>query len=196
MKCQTPICQQTECLITNRLNYRESSHYDVWVFSPLDITADCLSHLALVIYTQECTHACIRTYVYACMNTCTQAYTQIFSLQNQLTTKQLFMYRVPISDWQRDVGIYKMTPTWYWVEPARRHADFDCVTNHQQLFVKYALQWRHNERNGCSNHQPHHRLPNRLFRRRPKKTSELRVTGLLEGFPAQRASNAENVSIW
>ena len=36
-----------------------------------------------------------------------------------------------------------------------------------------------------------------------KKTSKLRVTGLCEGnapvtgeFPAQRASNAENVSIW
>ena len=42
-----------------------------------------------------------------------------------------------------------------------------------------------------------------LFRRRSKKTSKLRVTGLCEGnspvtgeFPTQRASNAENVSIW
>ena len=40
-------------------------------------------------------------------------------------------------------------------------------------------------------------------RRRPKKASKLRVTGLCVGnspvtgeFPAQRASNAENVSIW
>ena len=44
---------------------------------------------------------------------------------------------------------------------------------------------------------------NRLFRRRSKKTSKLRVTGLCAGnspgtgeFPAQMASNAENVSIW
>ena len=42
-----------------------------------------------------------------------------------------------------------------------------------------------------------------LFRRRSKKTSKLRVTGLCEGnspvtgeVPTQRASNAENVSIW
>ena len=42
-----------------------------------------------------------------------------------------------------------------------------------------------------------------LFRSRSKKTSKLRATGLCEGnspvtdkFPAQRASNAENVSIW
>ena len=65
------------------------------------------------------------------------------------------------------------------------------------------LQWRHNEHDGVSNHQPHDCLLNRLFRRRWKKISKLRVTGLCAGnspvnseFPAQRASNAENVSIW
>ena len=67
----------------------------------------------------------------------------------------------------------------------------------------YTLQWRHNERDGVSNHRRHDCLFNRLFRRRSKKTSKLRVTGLCEGnspvtgeFPAQRTSNAENVSIW
>ena len=65
------------------------------------------------------------------------------------------------------------------------------------------LQWRHNERDGVSNHQPHDCLLKRFFRRRSKKTSKLRVTGLCEGnspvtgkFPAQRASTVENVSIW
>ena len=65
------------------------------------------------------------------------------------------------------------------------------------------LQWRHNERDGVSSHQPHDCLPNRLFRRRSKKTPKPRVTGLCEGnlpvtgeFPAQMASYAENVSIW
>ena len=43
------------------------------------------------------------------------------------------------------------------------------------------LQWRHNGRAGVSNHQPHHCLFNRLFRRRSKKTSKLRVTGLCAG---------------
>ena len=50
---------------------------------------------------------------------------------------------------------------------------------------------------GVSNHQLHDCLLNRLFRRRSKKTSKLRVTGLCEGnspvtgeFPAQ-TSNAE-----
>ena len=64
-------------------------------------------------------------------------------------------------------------------------------------------QWRRNEPDGVSNHQPHDCLLNRLFRRRSKKTSKLRVTGLCAEnspvtgeFPAQRASNAENVSIW
>ena len=66
-----------------------------------------------------------------------------------------------------------------------------------------SLQWRHDERDGVSNHQSHDRLLKRLFRRRSKKTSKLCVTGHCEGnslvtveSPAQRASNAENVSIW
>ena len=45
----------------------------------------------------------------------------------------------------------------------------------------YPLQWRHNERRGVSNHQLLDCLLNRLFRRKPKKTSKLRVTGLCEG---------------
>ena len=66
-----------------------------------------------------------------------------------------------------------------------------------------ALQWHHNGLEGVSHHHPHDCLLKRLFRRRSKKTSKLRDTGLSEGnspvtgeFPAQRASNAENVSIW
>ena len=70
-------------------------------------------------------------------------------------------------------------------------------------FPDDSLLWRHNGRGSVSNHQPHDCLLNRLFRRRSKKTSKLRVTGLCAGtspvtgeFPAQMASNAENVSIW
>ena len=65
------------------------------------------------------------------------------------------------------------------------------------------LQWRHNDYDSVSNHQPHDCLLGRLFRHRSKKTSKLRVTGLCAGnssvtgeFPAQMASNAENVSFW
>ena len=61
----------------------------------------------------------------------------------------------------------------------------------------------YNERDGVSNHQPHDYLLNLLFRCRLKKTSKLSFTGLCAGnspltneFPAQMASNAENVSIW
>ena len=57
--------------------------------------------------------------------------------------------------------------------------------------------------NDVSNHQPHDCLPNRLFRRRSRKTSKLHITGLCAWnspvtgeFPAQRASYEENVSIW
>ena len=66
-----------------------------------------------------------------------------------------------------------------------------------------SLQWRYNGRVGVSNHQPHGCLLNRLFGRRKEKTSTLRDDGLCAGnspvtgeFPAQMASNAENVSVW
>ena len=65
------------------------------------------------------------------------------------------------------------------------------------------LHWRHTELDGVPNREPRDCLLNRLFWRRSKKTSKLRVTGLcvvnspVTGeFPAQRASDAENVSIW
>ena len=69
-------------------------------------------------------------------------------------------------------------------------------------YLWQSLRWRHNDHAGVSNHQPHGCLLNRLFRRKSKKTSKLRVTGLCAGnspgtgeFPAQMASYAENVSI-
>ena len=74
---------------------------------------------------------------------------------------------------------------------------------HGVTFHVYHLQWCHNERDGVPDHQPYDNLLNRLFIRRWKKTSKLRVAGLCVGnspvtgeFPTQKASNAENVSIW
>ena len=49
------------------------------------------------------------------------------------------------------------------------------------LEVPWALQWRHNNHDSVSNHQPQGCLLNRLFRRRSMKTSKLRVTGLCVG---------------
>ena len=68
-----------------------------------------------------------------------------------------------------------------------------CVDN------KIALQWRHNEHDGVSNHQRLYNLLNCWFKHRSKKTSTLRVTGLCAGnSPVTRtkASSAENIIIW
>ena len=61
-----------------------------------------------------------------------------------------------------------------------------------------ALRWRHSKLDDVSNHRRLDCLLSSLFRRRSKKISKLRVTGLCKGispvtgeFPAQRASNAE-----
>ena len=78
-----------------------------------------------------------------------------------------------------------------------------CISYGTYSVYGTTLQWRHNGSDSVSNHQPHDCLLNHLFRRRSKKTSKLRVTGLCAGnspvtgeFPAQMASNAANVSIW
>ena len=77
-----------------------------------------------------------------------------------------------------------------------------------EIYDDRSLLWRNNERDGVSRRQPYDCLLIRLFGRRSKKTSKLRVTGLCAGnspvtgeFPAQRASNAEmfpfdDVIIW
>ena len=73
---------------------------------------------------------------------------------------------------------------------------------HGLLLFDDTLQWRHNERNGVSNHQPHDCLLKRYQAQIKKNIKAPRhwicagnspVTG---EFPAQRVSNVENVSIW
>ena len=65
----------------------------------------------------------------------------------------------------------------------------------------WTLQWRHSDRDGVPNQQPHGCFLNRLITW--KKTQKFRVTGLCAGnspvtggFPAQRANIAESVSTW
>ena len=97
---------------------------------------------------------------------------------------------------------------WQPAPPADNNVCF-CLVEECYMYICWKikllllLQWCHNERNGISNHQRLDCLLNSLSRRRSKKTSKLRVIGLCEGnspvtgeFTAQRASNAENVSIW
>ena len=76
------------------------------------------------------------------------------------------------------------------------------VTDWRNKLPKEALQWRHYECDGVSNHHPHDCLLNCLFKAQIKETSKLCVSGLCEGnspmtgeSPAQRASSAENASV-
>ena len=61
------------------------------------------------------------------------------------------------------------------------------TTHHIKLlseWINYSSQWRHNGRgDGVSNHRCIDCLLSRLLRRKSKKTSKLRVTGLCEGDP-------------
>ena len=59
------------------------------------------------------------------------------------------------------------------IEPLKHNKGNPCAFS-----FELPLQWRHNGLDTVSNHQPHHCLLSRLFGRRSKKTSKLRVTGL------------------
>ena len=56
-----------------------------------------------------------------------------------------------------------------------------CISECRLQSVGHSLRWHHNEHDDVLNHQPYHCLLNLLFRRRSKKTSKLRVTGLCAG---------------
>ena len=66
-----------------------------------------------------------------------------------------------------------------------------------------SLHWRHSDHDGVSNHQPHGCLLNQFIQAQIKENIKAprqwplcgEFTGTGE-FPAQRASNAENISIW
>ena len=88
--------------------------------------------------------------------------------------------------------------------PCYRHSKWRMVS-HKILRTSgdISLQWRHNRRDGVSNHQHHHCLVKRLFRCRSKKTSKFQrhwpLCGEFSGdrwIPSQMASNAENVATW
>ena len=77
-------------------------------------------------------------------------------------------------------------------------------TIHNMVFddMSSTLQWRHNERGGVSNHQPHYCLLNRLFKAQIKKHQRYALPAICAGnssvtgeFPSQMVSNAEKVSI-
>ena len=60
------------------------------------------------------------------------------------------------------------------------HTSQELYTQFALWYVLLSLQWRYNERDGVSNHRRLYCLLNRLFMRRSKNTSKLRVTGLCE----------------
>ena len=81
--------------------------------------------------------------------------------------------------------------------------EYTCLCQCGDPFYHISLRWRHHRRDSVSSHQPHDCLLNRLFRRRSKKTSKLRVTGLLRGIhrgpvnsPQKWPVTRQNVSIW
>ena len=84
-----------------------------------------------------------------------------------------------------------------WLKPCRAFCAY------LKAYNAKALQWRHIERNAVSYHWRLDCFHNRLFRHWSKKISRLHLIGLWRenssvtgDFPAQRASDAKDDSIW
>ena len=77
-----------------------------------------------------------------------------------------------------------MVANWRMLYPGWRISSMICVS--KEIRHCHPLHWRHHDHDGVSNHQPHACLLNCLFRRRSKKISKLRVTGLCVGIHRDR----------
>ena len=79
-----------------------------------------------------------------------------------------------------DLELFKdIDETGYYTKSLRQRTENAWYGSSLPLTI--TLRWRHNGCSSVSNHQAHDCLINRLFRRRSKKTSKLRVTGLCAG---------------
>ena len=116
--------------------------------------------------------------------------------------KTVFVYLVRLSR-SLSKACWRSRYKWFWYYIVFENPEMWSLRGVPLIWNLCGCQWRDNERVGVSDHWRLDCLLNRLFRRRSKKISKLRVIGLCEGdssvtdgFPSQRASNAENVSIW
>ena len=98
---------------------------------------------------------------------------------------------------------HKYSRVLLWRGPIYHGCTYATVMRAAERKLDLTLQWRHNEHNGVSNHQPHIVYSTVYSRCRSKNKSKLHVTGFCEGnspvtseFPAQRTSYTENVFIW
>ena len=69
----------------------------------------------------------------------------------------------------------------FYIPGCTSQCGLDYILRQIHLHLGRTLRWSHNGCDSVSNHQPHDCLLNRLFRRRWKKISKLRVTGFCAG---------------
>ena len=69
----------------------------------------------------------------------------------------------------------------FWIDWYNTESHLGTITKGENSVVCVPLQWRHNGQDGVSNHQPHESLLNPSFKRKSKKPSKVRATGLCAG---------------
>ena len=122
-----------------------------WIFDPFSFKRQYNNSLRLLVYTHS----------------------GLVDLRHSTIKKSLKWKKQRKSSWCV-CGWFGVCPEWSNAIVTHQMSKF-CVRS------STTLQWRHNDHDCVSNHQPRGCLLNRIFRRGSKKTSKLRVTGLCVG---------------
>ena len=97
-------------------------------------------------------------------------------------TRKIIIWQLEIEcHWHLNHNKTVLIRALHWRHNDQLEIEFYWHLNPNKTVLIRALHWRHNDHDGVSNHQPHGCLLNRLYRRRPKKTSKICVTGLCVG---------------
>ena len=136
------------------------------------------------------------TYSFSVSEWCAKVFAIKMIMTDDVMTRKGFPHYWPFVD-------FRITGP-LWGNPQRASNAENIMVSHVELWSLVFFAWTSSRVAGdLKRHVAHVRSLKRLFRRRSKKTSKLCITGLCKGnspvtgeFPSQRASDAENVSIW
>ena len=112
---------------------------------------------------------------------CEPAFNSLNALYiGQLITNALYEEFGLVTKWGATIYSYFLMKRSGWCVLNHLSASGPPIYGYPSIYLLWRkpLQWRHNGRDGISNHQPHDCFLNRLFIHRSKKTTKLSVTGL------------------
>ena len=174
-------------MVSCRAKYDILTHY--WLLTPCVVIEIARWHQAITLSWACCIFLNKCRFLIWCLHFCRfcRNYPDLF----HATFKQLSILTIT-NFWVVWIVLWQNLSIWHGNQKPNICHSHDVYSSMRSDCI--SLQWRHNGRDGVLNHQPRDCLLNRLFGRRSKKTSKLRVAGRCAG-NSPGTSSAGNVSI-